>query len=87
MTWRRIHTEGVDENHHKEWHARNYRIIWRDHFLGVTLTPAFQACRKIISGEPGFDSTPNAWVYVDKDKHPRTLKGAKRVCEDHFKAC
>ena len=85
MTWRRIHIEGADEKHHKEWRARSYRIIWRDQIMGVHVTSGFQVCRRARLGDLEFNPTPDAWVFVDNSKHPRTLKGSKQLCEEHFK--
>jgi len=82
MNWRRIHT-GDDETHRKEWLGGRglYKIVWRDEAFGVAVPPAFQImCSKKIDGH-------EFWELVDRAKPlKRTLKAAKRACENHATA-
>ena len=75
MNWRRVHLEGKDPKHFKEWRGGrgHYRITWRDRVWGVTVTPGFHAT--FLEGY---------WALIDR-KRPlkRTLRAAKRACELH----
>lgn len=79
MNWRRIKTDG-DPKHYKEWRGGRgrYRIIWRDRVQGVTVPSAFKILylEKVDGRE--------FWELVNRKKPlKRTLKAAKRACEQH----
>jgi hypothetical protein len=80
MNWRRIHKGGDDPKHRKEWVGGRgrYRIIWRDRVYEVNVPPAFQIT--ILTRIDDRDY----WELLDR-KRPlkRTLKAAKRACENH----
>jgi hypothetical protein len=80
MNWRRVHPQGKDPKHHKEWRGGRgrYRIIWRDQVFGVAVPPAFQISFREKVGDR------EIWELVDRAKPlKRTLKAAKRACEQH----
>lgn len=75
MTWRRLKTNH-DPKHHKEWVARNYRIVWRDQAFGIEMPACYKA---LVQDGRG-------WIFVDfkRKRHYKTLKAAKRACEEHY---
>ena len=82
MNWTRRHTD-KDPKHRKEWRAGRgrYRIIWRDQAFGVTVSPGFQCCMRILVPEIGCPM----WEFVDRTRKPlyRTFQAAKNACEKH----
>lgn len=79
MNWRRIKTD-QDSKHYKEWRGGRgrYRIIWRDRAFDVTVQAAYLIAHfEEVNGRP-------FWETVNRGKRlKRTLKAAKRACEDH----
>lgn len=76
MNWRRVAVDGADPAHYKEWRGGKgrYKIIWRDQAFGVSITPGFHVLVK-VNGE---------WDLLTCQKRlKRTLKAAKRTCEEH----
>jgi hypothetical protein len=72
MNWRRVHEEGCDPKHWKQWRSGPYRIIWRDRVYEVTVPAAFQVCVQGVGG----------WEFLDHKKPLyRTLNAAKTACE------
>lgn len=80
MNWRRVHHDGKDPKHYKEWRARRYRIVWRDQVHGVNVPPGFVVCVNVDMG-----GGRTMWDFVAGNKLRRTLKAAKRLCEQHHK--
>jgi hypothetical protein len=78
MNWRRVHPEGKDPKHHKEWRGGRgrYAIIWRDQAYGVTVAPGYHTA--LCSHDGRVDEL------LSRNKRlKRTLKAAKRACELH----
>jgi hypothetical protein len=83
MNWRRVNPDGKDPKHYKEWRAGRgrYRIIWRNQVFGVTVSPGYQCCVRVIVPSTGKEM----WDLVDRTRHSlyRTLYSAKTACEKH----
>jgi hypothetical protein len=79
MNWRRI-KRGSNPKHCKEWQGGRggYKIIWRDQVQGVSVPPAFHTLHLEITTGGEF------WEMLDRSRPlKRTLKAAKRACENH----
>ncbi|KPK52827.1 MAG: hypothetical protein AMS22_08380 [Thiotrichales bacterium SG8_50] len=80
MNWRRVHEEGRDPEHWKQWRSGPYRIIWRDMVCSVNVPPAFQPCVRVKVPDLMYDR----WELLDHRKPLyRTLNAAKVACEQH----
>lgn len=75
MNWRRISHEDKDPKHYKEWRSGKYQIIWRDRVCRVTVDQGYHILTKLEDG---------SWDLLNRGKRlKRTLKAAKRACEQH----
>jgi len=82
VNWTRKHSD-KDPKHRKEWRAGRgrYRIVWRNQAFGVTVSPGYQCCVRILVHETG----QPMWEFIDRARKPlyRTFQVAKTACERH----
>jgi hypothetical protein len=65
---------------HKMWMdpGKRYRITWNRQYMGITISPLFQACVRCVEGPR---DTRESWDFAGARKPYKTLAKAQQACE------